>query len=47
MNQTATLILQLDKPLVVEKFQHLPELGRFIIENKNNVQGFGIIQDIF
>lgn len=43
MNETAIVQLTLSSPQMLEPFDTLPEMGRFVIEINNHVQGFGVI----
>jgi sulfate adenylyltransferase large subunit len=43
INEAAVVVLKTKTPIVAEKFSHVRELGRFVIERRNNVQGAGII----
>ena len=44
-NEVGALTLKTDKPIVVENFSALPEMGRFVIEKNDAIQGAGIIVD--
>lgn len=43
LNEAGTVIFKLKKPLIIEKFSFIEELGRFVIERQYNLQGAGII----
>jgi sulfate adenylyltransferase subunit 1 (EFTu-like GTPase family) len=44
-NEAGVVIFKTAKPIVVEKFSFIEELGRFIIERDYNLQGAGIITE--
>ncbi|MFH0739388.1 MAG: GTP-binding protein [Candidatus Omnitrophota bacterium] len=45
-NQAAKIILKTKRPLVAENFSFIDELGRFVIERENRLQGVGIVSNI-
>lgn len=45
-NQAAKVILKTKTPLVVENFSFIDELGRFVIERENRLQGVGIVSNV-
>ena len=45
-NQAAKIILKTKRPLVAENFSFIDELGRFVIERENRLQGVGIVTNI-
>ncbi len=45
-NQAATVTLLTKKPLVAENFSFIDELGRFVIERENRLQGLGIVSNL-
>ncbi|MGE5197654.1 MAG: sulfate adenylyltransferase subunit 1 [Deltaproteobacteria bacterium] len=47
MNESGVVMLKTEKPAVIEKFDFIDELGRFVIEQENNLQGAGIITQNF
>ncbi len=42
-NEAALVSFKTTKPIVLEKFTFIPELGRFVIEHNYNLQGAGIV----
>ncbi|MFC1576166.1 sulfate adenylyltransferase subunit 1 [Candidatus Omnitrophota bacterium] len=44
LNEAGLVQFKTKKPIVVEKFSYIQELGRFVIEDKSNLQGVGIIR---
>jgi sulfate adenylyltransferase large subunit len=42
-NEAAVVLFKTEKPLVIERFDFIEELGRFVIEQDYNIQGAGII----
>lgn len=44
LNETGQVILKTKRPVVIEKFDFIEELGRFAIERGFNLQGAGIIK---
>jgi sulfate adenylyltransferase subunit 1 (EFTu-like GTPase family) len=42
-NEAGVVILETEKPVVLENFEFIEELGRFVLEKNYNVQGAGII----
>ena len=45
LNEAGIAIFRTEKPIVVEKFPLVEELGRFVIEHEYNLQGAGIIAE--
>jgi sulfate adenylyltransferase subunit 1 len=45
VNQAATIIFKTKKPLIIENFSYISELGRFVIERGNNLCGVGVVID--
>ncbi|TET81069.1 hypothetical protein E3J38_04560 [candidate division TA06 bacterium] len=45
LNEAGIVIFRTEKPIVVEKFPFVEELGRFVIEHEYNLQGAGIIAE--
>lgn len=45
LNETGVVTFKTEKPIVVEKFSFIGELGRFVIEKECNLQGVGIITE--
>jgi len=43
INESAVVIFKTDRPLVIEKFSEVEELGRFVLERDSNLVGAGII----
>jgi len=43
INETACVTFKLEKEMVTEKFSRVAELGRFVIERDNIIQGTGIL----
>jgi sulfate adenylyltransferase subunit 1 (EFTu-like GTPase family) len=43
INETGKVSIKVAQPLVIEKFSFLEELGRFVIERGEHIQGAGII----
>lgn len=43
VNETGKVIFKTEKPVVIEKFDFIEDLGRFVIESNENLQGAGII----
>ncbi|NUM37223.1 MAG: 50S ribosome-binding GTPase [Candidatus Brocadiae bacterium] len=44
-NETAIARFHTNEPVLVEKFSEIPELGRFVIEEKSSILGTGIVQE--
>ena len=44
-NEAGIVTLKTAKPVVLEKFSFLRELGRFVIENRDNMLGVGIVTE--
>ena len=45
LNEAGIVIFRTERPIVVEKFPFVEELGRFVIEHEYNLQGAGIIAE--
>lgn len=45
LNESGTVIFRTKKPIVVEKFSFIEELGRFVIEHEYTSKGAGVITD--
>ncbi len=45
VNQAAVVVFKTKKPLAIENFSFISELGRFVIEHRNNLCGVGIVND--
>ncbi|MFH1396942.1 MAG: EF-Tu/IF-2/RF-3 family GTPase [Candidatus Omnitrophota bacterium] len=45
VNQAVGVVFKTKKTLVIENFSFIGELGRFVIEHRNNLCGVGIIND--
>ncbi len=43
LNESGVVVFKTEKPIAIEKFNVIEELGRFIIEHEYNLQGAGII----
>lgn len=43
INEAGVVIFQTEKPIIVENFAFLEELGRFIIESNDDLEGAGIV----
>jgi len=43
-NQAGQVIIETAKPILVEQFDDIPELGRFVLEKNNKINGVGIIK---
>lgn len=43
INEIGIVTFKTDHPIVIEKFDFIEELGRFVVEHKYNLQGAGII----
>lgn len=44
-NQAARVTLKTKRPLILENFSFIEELGRFVIERENRLQGVGIVSN--
>ena len=47
INEAGVVLLKTKKPVVIEKFNFIEELGRFVIERGYNTQGAGTITEIY
>jgi sulfate adenylyltransferase large subunit len=45
-NEAAEVSIKTEKPLVIESFNQLPELGRFVIVKDNDISAGGIITEV-
>ncbi|MDD2679673.1 MAG: hypothetical protein PHO03_02575, partial [Candidatus Omnitrophica bacterium] len=43
INEIGRVVIKTDRPIAVEKFDFIEELGRFVLERNFNPQGAGII----
>lgn len=47
INESGTLVMRTKRPVVVENFSLLEELGRFVVERDHELLGAGIITETF
>ncbi|MCM8765826.1 MAG: GTP-binding protein [Candidatus Omnitrophica bacterium] len=43
LNETGIVVIETEKPVVIEKFHFIEELGRFVLEENQELKGAGII----
>ncbi len=44
-NEVGSVVLRTERPIVVENFSFIPEMGRFILEKDNRIHGVGVVMD--